>query len=78
MIMERSHKSDILKIKNVTETGSVTIRPVRNLPWERTPGVKNGQWFFWNKNDLIEVIYEENKIINVLEWNNSEKKLIAK
>ena len=41
-------------------------------------GLKNGQWFFWNKNDLIEVIYEENKIINVLEWNNSEKKLIAK
>ena len=41
-------------------------------------GLKTGQWFFWSKNDLIEVIYEENKIINVLEWNNSEKKLIAK
>ena len=41
-------------------------------------GMKTGQWFFWNENDLIEVIYEENKIVNVLEWNNSEKKLIAK
>lgn len=40
-------------------------------------GMKNGQWFFWKGNDLIEVIYEDNKIINVLEWNNSEKKLIA-
>ena len=41
-------------------------------------GLKTGQWFFWNNNDLIEVIYEDNKIINVLESNNSEKKLIAK
>ena len=41
-------------------------------------GLKTGQWFFWNENDLIEVIYEENKIINVLEWNNSDKKMIAK
>ena len=41
-------------------------------------GLKSGQWFFWNNNGLIEVIYEDNKIINVLEWNNSEKKLIAK
>ena len=40
-------------------------------------GLKTGQWFFWNQNDLIEVIYEENKIINVLEWNINEKKLIA-
>ena len=41
-------------------------------------GLKTGQWFFWSENDLIEVIYKENKIINVLRWNNSEKKLIAK
>ncbi len=41
-------------------------------------GMKNGQWFFWKGNELIEVIYEDNKIINVLEWNNSDKKLIAK
>ena len=41
-------------------------------------GMKNGQWFFWKGNNLIEVIYEENKIINVLEWNITEKKLIAK
>lgn len=41
-------------------------------------GKKNGQWFFWKENELIEVIYEKNKIVNVLEWNNSEKKLIAK
>ena len=41
-------------------------------------GMKNGQWFFWKENELIEVIYEDNKIINVLEWNNSDKKLIAK
>ena len=41
-------------------------------------GLKMGQWFFWNQDDLIEVIYEENKIVSVLKWNNSEKKLIAK
>lgn len=41
-------------------------------------GMKNGQWFFWKGNELIEVIYEDNKIINVLEWNNSDKKMIAK
>ena len=40
--------------------------------------LKNGQWFFWNENELIEVIYLDNKIVNVLEWNNSENKLIAK
>ena len=40
--------------------------------------LKIGQWFFWNQDDLIEVIYEKNKIVNVLEWNNSDKKLIAK
>ena len=40
--------------------------------------LKNGQWFFWNENDLIEVIYQDNKIVNVLEWNNIENKLIAK
>ena len=34
-------------------------------------GMKNGQWFFWKGNNLIEVIYEENKIINVLEWRGS-------
>ena len=41
-------------------------------------GLKTGQWFFWNQGDLIEVLYEENKIVNVLEWNSNEKKLIAK
>ena len=41
-------------------------------------GLKSGQWFFWNQDDLIEVIYEENEIVSVLKWNNSEKKLIAK
>ena len=41
-------------------------------------GLKTGQWFFWNQDDLIEVIYEKNKIVNVLKWNNSDKKLIAK
>jgi antitoxin component YwqK of YwqJK toxin-antitoxin module len=40
-------------------------------------GKKSGPWFFWKGNDLIEVIYEDNKIVNVLEWNNGEKKLIA-
>ena len=40
-------------------------------------GKKNGQWFFWQGNDLIEVIYNNNKIVNVLEWNSSDKKLIA-
>ena len=41
-------------------------------------GMKNDQWFFWKGNELIEVIYEDNKIINVLEWNNGDKKMIAK
>ena len=41
-------------------------------------GLKTGQWFFWNQDNLIEVIYQENKIVNVLEWNNSDKKLIAR
>jgi len=41
-------------------------------------GKKNGQWFFWQGDDLMEVIYDNNKIVNVLEWNSSDKKLIAK
>ena len=41
-------------------------------------GLKTGQWFFWNQDDLIEVIYENHKIVHVLEWNNSERKMIAK
>ena len=40
-------------------------------------GLKTGQWFFWKENNLIEVIYKDNKIVNVLEWNNSEEKMIA-
>ena len=36
-------------------------------------GMKNGQWFFWKDNDLIEVIYDNNKIVNVLEWRSDEK-----
>ena len=40
-------------------------------------GMKNGQWFFWKDNDLIEVIYDHNKIVNVLEW-RSDEKFVAK
>jgi hypothetical protein len=36
-------------------------------------GMKNGQWFFWKDKDLIEVIYDNNKIVNVLEWRSDEK-----
>jgi len=39
---------------------------------------KNGQWFFWKGDELIEVIYEDNKIVNVMEWNTPKNKLIAK
>lgn len=38
---------------------------------------KNGQWFFWKENDLIEVTYKNNKIVNIFKWNKKEKMLIA-
>ncbi len=35
-------------------------------------GAKDGKWFFWKDEILQEVDYKDNKIINVVNWNNSE------
>ena len=35
-------------------------------------GKRTGKWFFWNQNDLKEVDYLENRVINVTKHDNAE------
>ena len=35
-------------------------------------GKKSGKWFFWNDNQLKEVDFLANKLVNVKSWNNAE------
>ena len=36
-------------------------------------GKKNGQWFFWMEDNLIEVVYQDNIVLNKVEWGNKNK-----
>jgi len=36
-------------------------------------GVKAGTWFFWTDEQLIEVEFTNNKVQDVIYWNNSER-----
>ena len=36
-------------------------------------GKKNGQWFFWRGDNLIELVYKNNTIIDKVEWGNKNK-----
>ena len=36
-------------------------------------GMKDGQWFFWKENNLVEVTYKNNQIVEVLTWKNNQK-----
>ena len=36
-------------------------------------GKKNGQWFFWKEDNLIEVVYQDNVVLNKVEWGNKNK-----
>ena len=36
-------------------------------------GKKNGQWFFWMEENLIEVVYQDNVVLNKVEWGNKNK-----
>ncbi|MGX1928287.1 toxin-antitoxin system YwqK family antitoxin [Flagellimonas sp. 2504JD4-2] len=35
-------------------------------------GVKSGKWFFWEGEQLKEVDYADNRIVNVKQWSQSE------
>ena len=35
-------------------------------------GKKTGKWFFWKGEELKEVDYSDNKIANIVVWNNAE------
>ncbi|WP_313777809.1 nicotinic acid mononucleotide adenyltransferase [Flagellimonas meishanensis] len=35
-------------------------------------GKKSGKWFFWENQILKEVDYDDNRIVNVKNWNQSE------
>ena len=36
-------------------------------------GKKNGQWFFWKENNLIEVVYQNNVVLDKVEWGSKNK-----
>ena len=36
-------------------------------------GKKNGQWFFWKEDNLIEVVFENNVVLDKVEWGNKNK-----
>ena len=35
-------------------------------------GKKENRWLFWNNLKLLEVTYQDNKILNAIKWDNSE------
>lgn len=35
-------------------------------------GKRTGKWFFWHQNDLKEVDFEDNKVVNVVKHDNAE------
>ena len=35
-------------------------------------GKRTGKWFFWSQNDLKEVDFEDNKVVNVVKHDNAE------
>jgi antitoxin component YwqK of YwqJK toxin-antitoxin module len=41
-------------------------------------GQKVGQWFFWNEDQLTEVLFEENKVSAVNLWKDSKSKMASK
>ena len=45
---------------------------------EYTAGKKTGKWFFWEGEGLKEVDYSNNKIANVIVWNNAESIAVNK
>lgn len=38
---------------------------------EYQEGTKTGKWFFWDADNLKEVDYSNNAIVNVVNWNNA-------
>ncbi|WP_041326910.1 toxin-antitoxin system YwqK family antitoxin [Robiginitalea biformata] len=36
-------------------------------------GNKTGKWFFWEEDNLREVDYSDNAIVNVVNWNNGTR-----
>ena len=34
-------------------------------------GVKVGKWFMWSGDELTEIDYNDNKIVNVIKWDNT-------
>lgn len=41
-------------------------------------GKKTGKWFFWDNEGLREVDYADNRIANVVKWNNSGSVVVNK
>ena len=41
-------------------------------------GNRTGKWFFWNKEGLKEVDFVENKVVNVVKYNNGEAVVVNK
>lgn len=40
-------------------------------------GVKVGKWFFWDKNTLTEVDYDNSQIAGVNVWKNEDSKVVS-
>ena len=44
---------------------------------EYNNGVKTGKWFFWKKDELVEVDYQDNIIADVTTWENSNSLAVS-
>ena len=41
-------------------------------------GLRTGKWFFWSEEGLKEVDFAENKVVNVIKYNNAEAIVVNK
>lgn len=41
-------------------------------------GARTGKWFFWEGEELQEVAYDDNKIVNITKWKNGESVVLNK
>ncbi len=45
---------------------------------EYQKGLRTGKWFFWNKDGIKEVDFADNKVVNVVKYDNAEALVIDK
>ena len=72
--MEKLPKLDFSKKTNFMENGLVLVKLGKKIAMgSYVLGKKNGQWFFWKEDNLIEVVFENNVVLDKVEWGNKNK-----